>query len=179
MNYIEWNDLIARKFFNENMAGREVLLYVNEDTINQIGGEAGADVEDFIQSVKVGPDWIYGKELCQKALQSYRGWRIKHLEYPPYIAYLALFVLAATRGGDYDPKAYYPRLRALLGEPDGSGTLLHFDSMAKLWKDLEKWSTEDKHEELGRFIARIRGGKVLGVHYHKLSCLMMSGIIYI
>ena len=32
MNYIEWNNLIARKFFNENMAGREVLLYVNEDT---------------------------------------------------------------------------------------------------------------------------------------------------
>jgi len=160
MNYIEWNNLIARKFFNESMAGREVLLYVNEDTINQIGAEAGAGVEDFIQSVKVGPDWATKSDICQKALQSYRGWRIKHLEYPPYIAYLALFVLAATRGGDYDPKAYYPRVRALLGELDGSGTLLHFDSMAKLWKDLEKWSTEDKHEELGRFTARIRGGWV-------------------
>ena len=160
MEYIEWNNLIARKFFNENMAGREVLLYVNEDTINQIGAEAGAGVEDFLQSIKVGPDWATKSDICNKALQSYRGWRLKYLEYPPYIAYLALFVLAATRGGDYDPKAYYPRLRALLGEPDGSGTLLHFDRMAELWKDVEKWSTEDKHEELGRFTARIRGGWV-------------------
>ena len=160
MNYLEWNNFIARKFFNENMAGREVLLYVNEETINQIGAEAGVGVEDFIQSVKVGPDWVCEGELCQKALQSYRGWRIKHLEYPPYIAYLALFVLAATRGGDYDPHAYYPRLRDLLGEPDSSGTPPHFDKMAELWEDLEEWSTEDRHEELGRFIARIRGGFV-------------------
>jgi hypothetical protein len=160
MNYIEWNNLIARKFFNENMAGREVLLYVNEDTINQIGGETGAGVEDFIQSVKADPDWATKRDICNKALQSYRGWRIKKLEYPPYIAYLAFFVLAATRAGDYDPKAYYPRLWDLLGEPTGSGTPLHFDSMVKLWKDLGKWSAEDKHEELGRFTARIRGGWV-------------------
>ena len=160
MNYLEWNDLIARKFFNENMAGREVLLYVNEDTINQIGVETGADVEDFIQSVKAGPDWATKSDICNKALQSYSDWRIKHLEYPPYIAYLAFFVLAATRGGDYDRHAYYPKLWDLLGEPDSSGKPLHFYSMAELWEDLEKWSAEDKHEELGRFIARIRGGKV-------------------
>jgi hypothetical protein len=160
MNYITWNDLIARKFFNEEMAGREVLLYVNEDTINKIGGEAGADVEDFIRSVKAGPDWATKSDMCNKALQSYRGWRIKHLEYPPYIAYLALFVLAATRGGDYDPKAYYPRFWELLGEPDSSGTPLRFDRMGELWEDMEKWSIEDKHEELGRFAARIRGGWV-------------------
>ena len=29
--------------------------------------------------------------------------------------------------------------------------------MIDLWDDLEKWSTEDKHEELGRFTAWIRG----------------------
>ncbi|GAG54463.1 unnamed protein product, partial [marine sediment metagenome] len=27
-----------------------------------------------------------------------------------------------------------------------------------LWDDLEKWSREEKHEELGRFVTRIRGG---------------------
>ena len=159
MNYITWNDLIARKFFNEEMAGREVLLYVNEDTINQTGGEA-VGVEDFIQSVKAGPDWATKSDICQKALQSYRGWRIKHLEYPPYIAYLAFFVLAATRGGDYDPKAYYPRFWDLLDKPDKTGTPPQFHRMVELWEDLEKWSTEDKHEELGRFTARIRGGWV-------------------
>ncbi len=160
MNYIIWNDLIARKFFNEEMAGREVLLYVNEDTINQIGVETSADVEDFIRSVKAGPDWATKSDICNKALQSYSDWRIEHLEYPPYIAYLAFFVLAATRGGDYDRHAYYPKLWDLLGEPDSSGKPPHFYSMVKLWEDLEKWCAEDKHDELGRFIARIRGGKV-------------------
>ncbi len=159
MNYITWNNKIALSFFNEKMAGREVLLYVNEDTINQIGGEATGG-EDFIRAVKAGPDWATKSDICNKALQSYSDWRIKRLEYPPYIAYLAFFVLAATRGGDYDPKAYYPKLWDLLGEPDGSGTPLRFDHMVELWEDLEKWCAEDKHDELGRFIARIRGGKV-------------------
>lgn len=160
MNYLQWNDLIARKFFNGDMAGREVLIYVNEETINQLGDEQGACIEDFIQCIKVGPDWTTRGELCQKALQSYYGWRAKRLEYPPYIAYLAFFVLAATQGGDFDPRAYFPRFWELLGEPDRSGPPPNFYETDALWKDLEKWSGEDKHEELGRFVARIRGGQV-------------------
>ncbi len=160
MNYLEWNDLIACKFFNGDVAGREVLIYVNEETINQLREEQGAGIEDFIQCIKVGPDWARRGELCQKALQSYYGWRAKHLEYPPYIAYLAFFVLAATKGGDFDSRAYFPRLWELLGESGRSGPPRDFDRMVKLWEDLEKWSAEDKHEELGRFIARIRGGWV-------------------
>jgi hypothetical protein len=124
---------------------------------------SGADVgvEDFIQCIKTGPFWVEEGDICKKALQSYVNWRNnQQLEYPPYIAYLALFVLAATRGGDYDPKAYYPRLWDLLDEPDRSGPPPHFYEIEELWKDLKKWSTEDKHEELGRFTERIRGGWV-------------------
>ena len=29
MEYLQWNDLVARTFFNEDMSGREVLIYVN------------------------------------------------------------------------------------------------------------------------------------------------------
>ena len=161
MNYIEWNDLIARKFFNEEMAGREVLLYVNEEIIKQLGSEAGVGVEDFIRCIKTGPFWVEEGDICKKALQSYVNWRDnQQLEYPPYIAYLAFFSLAATIGGDFDSKAYYPRFWKLLDEHGRSGTPRHFDKMAELWVDLKKWSTEDKHEELGRFTERIRGGWV-------------------
>ena len=158
MNYFEWNDLIARKFFNNEMAGREVLIYVNKETIEQLGVAAGADVEDFIQCIKVGPDWIENGGLCQKALKLFSNWRNYELEYPPYIAYLAFFVLAATIAGDFDRKAYYPRLWELLSRDSNSGSPRNFDHMALLWEDLEKWSTVDKNEELGRFVARIRGG---------------------
>jgi len=158
MNYLEWNNIISKKFFNDDMASREVLLYVNEESINNLDAEGNGNVHDFIESIKTGPSWATKREICDKALQSYRNWRYQDFEYPPYIAYLAFFVLAATTERDFNQKAYYPRFWELLGETDKSGTPRHFGETEILWEDLEKWSTEDKHEEWGRFTARIRGG---------------------
>lgn len=157
MDYLKWNNLIAKHFFNESNSGREVLLYVNEELIKELGVRFSADVNDFIESVKNGPDWVTRLGFCQRALQVFEGWRKKKIEYPPYISYLAFFVLAAGTESDFATHAYYPRVWKLLGEPEDSGTLPSFDKMIKLWDDLEKWSREDKHEELGRFVARIRG----------------------
>jgi len=158
MDYLAWNDLLAKHYFNSPMAGREVLLYVNEEIIEQLGEPHGAGVEDFIAAVKRGPDWATKPELCQMALQAYNKWRDRNLDFPPYVAYLTFFVLAAVTETDYAPHSYYPGLRKLLGEPQDLGMPSHFNSMIELWDDLEKWSREDKHEELGRFVARIRGG---------------------
>jgi hypothetical protein len=160
LDYEDWNDLIARKFFNKEMAGKEVLLFVTKDVLNQLGTEAGKNFEDFIRCVKEGPSCTTRQFICQKALQCYEDWRGTRQGYPQYIAYLALFVLAATVGGDFDPKAYYPRLRQLLGEPLKTGAYPSFEKMDNLWNDLEKWSRVYKHEELGRFSKRIRGGKI-------------------
>jgi len=140
------------------MAGREVLLYVNEEIIEEIGEPEGVGVEDFIESVKKGPEWATKLELCQNALQTYKNWRERGLEYPPYVGYLVFFVLAAVIETDYAPHSYYPGLRKLLGEEQDLGMPKYFDCMIVLWDDLEKWSREDKHEEFGRFVARIRGG---------------------
>jgi len=158
MEYLEWNDLIARHFFNEENAGKEILLYVNDEILREMGEKSNSGVDDFIQSVKKGPPWVSRSGFCQKALQAFDNWRGKRLEYPPYISYLACFVLAAGMHGDFDPRAYYPRLGKLLGEGDDIGGLPSFHKMILLWEDLEKWSVEDKHEELGRFVVRIRGG---------------------
>lgn len=157
MDYLKWNNLITEHFFNESNSGREVLLYVNEELIKELGAPFGVEVNDFIESVKNGPDWVTRSGFCQKALQVFEGWREKKLEYPPYISYLAFFVLAAGTESDFATHAYYPRVWQLLGEPEDSGTPPSFDKMIELWDDLEKWSREDKHEELGRFVARIRG----------------------
>jgi len=158
MKYLEWNNLIARHFFNEENAGREVLLYVNDEILGKIGKNENSGIEDFIESVKKGPPWASRSGFCQKALQSLENWRDKDFEYPPYISYLAFFVLAAGTHGDFAPHAYYPRLGKLLDENGSMASLPSFDKMILLWDDLEKWSAEDKHEELGRFVARIRGG---------------------
>lgn len=161
MSYLKWNELIANYFFNEEMAGKEVLLFTDETLINEIGSKIGKDSKHFISSVIAGPPWVnahrnYG--ICQKALLTYNNWRSKGLRYPPYIGYLALFVLASyVEDGDFSQIAYYPKLRALIGEEEGAGQYPSFHKMKKLWMDLEKWSKEDEFEELGRFTVRKRG----------------------
>lgn len=157
MDYLEWNDLLAHYYFQPEMAGRDVLLYCNQDLINSISDNQNG-IEDFISAVKTGPHWVNKKVICQKALQTYTNWRQRDLEYPPYIGYLALFVLA----DDVDPEnlcsrsAYYPKLNNLLGEHNKRGKPPNFEDMWELWVDLEIWSKEDKHEDLGRFTPRQR-----------------------
>lgn len=155
MNYQEWNIAIARDFFNVGKGGKEVLLFVNEEKIEAIGSVENATVADFVGAMKTEAESTKG-QICKRALQLYESWRKSGCEYPPYIAYLALFVLASTTEGDFDPKAYYPRFWKLINEP-GEGTPAWFYETANLWDDLEKWSVEDKKEELGRFRSRIRG----------------------
>ena len=155
-NYMEWNERLAHHYFNEEMAGREVLLYANKQIINSLGEGLG-DVTHFINSVKVGPPGMTKSGLCQKALQTYEGWRSQNIAYPPYIAFLVLFVLAEDTEGNFAPHAYYPRLNQMLDTPLEQHAPPSFYQMWELWYDLEKWSKEDRHEELGRFVFRIRG----------------------
>lgn len=157
MDYFEWNFLLTRYYFNKDMAGREVLLYADVPTINAVGEANKVGVEDFIKAVKIGSNWVTRSGLCQKALQTFYNWRGRGFKYPPYIAYLVLFVLAAGTEGDFATTAYYPRLRKLLGEPEDSGQPASFSRMLHLWNDLQKWTSEDRLETLGRFTARVRG----------------------
>jgi len=161
MDYLKWNDIIAKHFFNENNCGREVFLYVNDEIIYSLGKPFNCGVDDFINSIKKGPDWLTNVFICQKALDLSRNWRKKKdikFEYPPYIGYLAFFVLAAVTETDFASHSYYPGLWKRLGENQSQGPPTSFYYMRDLWDDLEVWSREDKKEELGRFIVRIRGG---------------------
>jgi hypothetical protein len=158
MDYLDWNNLLVKHYFDSSMAGREVLLYANDEVIGQFGEPYGAGVDDFIEAVKKGPEWATKERFCQRALQAYNKWRERGLEYPPYVGYLVFFVLAAVTETDYASHSYYPGLRKLLDEPQDKGMPYRFDRMFLLWDDLETWSRKDKHEELGRFVARIRGG---------------------
>ena len=158
--YLTWNDAIASRFFNPDRAGEPVYLFVTQEVLAEIGQQLGQSPDEFVAAVRAGPSDVTRSGHCQRALQVAGGWRDRGYAYPPYIAYLALFVLAAGHEGDFDPRDYYPRLWDLLGEPR-SGTPPSFDRMWELWQDLEEWSMHDRHEELGVFEARIVGGKDL------------------
>lgn len=151
IDYLSWNNLIVSYFFKKEMAGQRVYLYVTEDLLNYLGQPRGADFQDFLEAVKQGPGWATRQGICQKALQSMDVWQYKRRGYPPYIGYLALFVLAAGLDGDFASRSYYPRLRTLLNEPPDTGQYPSFNKMLELWKDLERWSSIDQSGQLGFF----------------------------
>ena len=157
--YLAWNDALARRFFHPEAEGTPVYFFVTEDVITEVRQTVGNGHDDFLAAVRTGPPGVTRSGHCQRALQVAAGWRDLGFEYPPYVAYLALFVLAGGHEGDYAPQAYYPRLWSLLGE-DRADTLPSFDRMLELWDDLEQWSVRDLGGELGVFEARIVGGKI-------------------
>lgn len=159
VEYLTWNNSIASYLFKPEMEGQAVYLYITQNVITDLAGAMGIEKESFIEAIKEGPPWTTHSGLCQKALQSFQNWRFRKLEYPPYIAFLALFVLSAEAEGDFSPNAYYPRLRKLLGD-SGDGMLPSFQLMLQLWEDLETWTTSDKQGGLGVFHARSLGGHI-------------------
>lgn len=155
--YFAWNDAIAAHFFRPASASRLVYLFVTEELIVELGRPLGGGVQEFLAVVRQGPPGLSRFSHCQRALQLATNWRMTDHSYPPYIAYLALFVLAGGHGGDFAPHAYYPRLWDLLDE-QGTGRPSSFERMSELWDDLEQWSVRDRRGELGILQARIVGG---------------------
>jgi hypothetical protein len=155
--YLEWNDAVAAAIFRPEMAGRQVFLFVNNDLVEDLGGEGS--VPRFVAAVEKGPPWVdHHLGLCQKALHTLGGWRARKCAFPPYVGYLALFVLALSVEGPFPTHAYYVRLRNLLGWTDtDAGAPASFHRMLELWDDLETWSNRDMEGSLGVFTIRIAG----------------------
>ena len=154
MNYFEWNNEIARRFFSPDGEGRRVFLSVTKDLIEEIGGENG--VQDFIAAVKQGPGEVVraNSGLCSRLLQATKKWRQNGApDIPPYLATLALFVLAASYDCDEETEShgYHKRLRELLGEPVNYNPIYKFYDCISVWDDLETWSGHDRAGAMGVF----------------------------
>lgn len=159
MDYMAWNDAIGARFFNQDRGGVRVFLYVTTDVVAEVGAPNNADLRDFVAAVKAGPPWNtrHGRGICQQALQAMEGWRDRGLEFPPYLNYLALFVMAGTVDAGFARHSYYPGLRSVLGETPETGMYPSFHHMLHLWDDLAVWSNQDKQGEWGVFDPDIAG----------------------
>ncbi len=163
--YQQWNDALASRFFNPDMAGRNVYLYVNQAIVDEMGQEmiqATPQALIFRNAIAGTPTAPIRAGVCQRAWQSFYNWRASGVDFPPYIAYLCFFVLASDIDGDFAPHAYHPRLRGLLGGTHSSetGQVPSFHRMRQLWDDLEDWTVSDKHGDLGIFQSRSIGGNI-------------------
>ena len=156
--YRQWNNALAQRFFNADNAGQNVYLHATHDLIEEIGRSmpgAGPFLDAVVaRAIGYGADGV-----CRRALQAFRYWGYGRDGFPPYIAYLSLFVLASDIDGDFAPHAYYPRFWELLGE-QRTGPVPSFNLMWQLWDDLEDWTVRDLQGELGIFQSRSVGGNL-------------------
>jgi hypothetical protein len=160
MNYAEWNNEIAKRFFAPECDGRRVFLSITKDLIEELGGAKG--VQDFIAAVKQGPGETMraNSGLCARLLETTKRWRQRGApDFPPYIATLALFVLGASYDGDEEAEShsYHKRLRELLGEPESYNPIYKFYDCISVWDDLETWSSHDKEGAFGVFHVEFSG----------------------
>ena len=160
MNYAQWNIEIAKKFFSPDCEGRRVFLSVTKDLIEETGGVDG--IRDFIDAVQQGPAEVSGTSpgLCARILEATRRWRQNGApNVPPYIATLALFILAASYDGDEESEShsYHKRLREFLGEPESYQPISKFYDCISVWDDLETWANHDKAGALGIFRVEFSG----------------------
>jgi len=157
MTYEIWNDRLGGSFFSPAHAGTRVYLYVTPEKLDAIAENNGG-LADFIAAIKTGPAGYPGT-ICEKAVAVKRAWRDRRTSYPPYLASLCFFSLAADHEGNWPAHAYYPRLWHLLGDAD-YGMPQGFEFMRRLWLDLEVWSVADREGSLGVFKAQTAGRRV-------------------
>ncbi len=195
VSYLEWNNQIAQHFFNPGKAGTRVWFSVEQELIEKVAKQNNSTFADFIKALKKGPGWVHRdqQKICIKAYETFKKWRTNpalqisynhptkaqihevsleaDIKYPPYIAYLALFVLAVNyrKSSNFSENHYYGPLREILGESPATGQYPSFQKMWELWVDLEKWSLEYKNGDLGEFHFDIYGkNNHVGILYYQV-----------
>lgn len=161
MDCREWNNAIAEHFFRREHAGERIYLHISQGLIKRIGSRVGLHkdscVNDFVTAVK--KRHRYSKYSIAEAplewLKVENAWDalLGDSIFPPYIAHLSLFVLAAGYNpeGEFSSGSYYPRLNALLGQEPKGPIPRGFDELHKVWEHLEKWANKDQKSKLGIF----------------------------
>jgi hypothetical protein len=152
MDYHLWNKLISEYFFKKETKNSEFYLSITREIITEIGKPYQRSFDDFIDALRRGPKYSNRSGICQMALDCLKYTKKERLKYPEYVAYLALFVLAVEdTEGDLDPRAYYPRLRSLLGEDKVQPNYPSFSHMIELWEHFEYWLNKVQEGRLGIF----------------------------
>ncbi len=154
--YEAWNNALAKRYFSPSEAGKPVYLSVDDDALEEllpaVGGEGPAP-ESLAAAVR--PTLRDGDAIFVNHLVWRTAWRRGGATGPPpYLALLALCVLAASRMARDPVKgiertAYYPQLNPLLDRPRSSGMPPGFEQVDDLWNDLRTWLDDDLSGERG------------------------------
>ena len=168
MNFLEWNNLIAKHFFNPDQAGKDIHLFITKQEIinlakENFNEETDQEIwEDYLRKLKNGLPGSGGfPDIFDKAIYAFQQWKKPYLKsiegveikYPPYIAHLVFAVLPLIEiQGNYYATNYYDRLKDFLDENNIQQNLRNkLRDIDELWADLSNWSINTKNGELGCF----------------------------
>lgn len=169
--YEAWNQALIQEYFPPGGRGRLAYLPVDDDELAAMAEPYGLCSPDEATNHLVA---AVKNELATKSGSFSRfsvwvgGWR-RVRETPPYIAGLALCVLAASRM-EQDAEArvashnYYTQLNRILGRPDRAGAPPGFDTLGAAWQDLARWLDDDCGGDRGSSTIRTsdRTGRHIG-----------------
>jgi hypothetical protein len=176
--YLAWNDALIAEYFPEGNEGRFAFLPVDDDEIAALAEdrsicEPDRAVEDFVLAVRT--QLLKGHGQFAILSNWARSWRTSDADSPPYVAGLALCVLAASRmEGDDGASSnnYYLRLNQLLGREDGARQPENFELVQLAWEDLSTWLDEDCAGKRGS--STVRTGAHRHIGYPISQCLLRA-----
>jgi hypothetical protein len=162
-SYLEWNELIFKKVFNEENAGRAVSVFVDGQLLNEWAEELGAGKltgeQGSIMFAKVCKDFISGRPdtVAKRIASMSKSWKAAgfSIDQPPnFIGLLALLVLASSWGGTrHQANKYYGRYWEMMGDADEDAMISDIYEVRHAWSALEEW-TQSNEGALGVFKVR-------------------------
>ena len=139
--YVDWSNALGAYFTQGIADGSAVYLSVDAAALNECGrrlgipaGEAVAAFENAVRRQLVSSLRVYPDRAEPERNQAF----------PSYLAFLGALALAATRmreGTGVDARAYFLRLREVLGVPPGNGRPNFLDNQQEVgyWKRWNRW----------------------------------------
>jgi hypothetical protein len=149
-------------FFRPEMANRPVYLCIDRSVLARVAADNGFPADDPVASLTAAVRrHVPGEPPLRWWVDAAFQWRRSGRSgTPPFVAALAVTVLAATASDDgANIRSYYRTLRALLGLPPGVDAPKEFDSdIQQLWTWLREWLDDHEAGALGRATATKAAG---------------------
>jgi len=154
-DYEEWNEKLIKEFYPKGREGRPSFLSMESHVVEELEQEIDAS---FVESVKALGS---SDKIIPILLALGVKWSKKRKGDPPFIAGLALCVLAASKMGSEGKWStnYYYWLNKLLDRenPGSKRRPPGFDKIPYLWKILNLWLEEDCEGKRGLPTAKQAG----------------------
>lgn len=148
-----WNRALTSAFFRPGMANRPVYLCIDRSVLAHVAADNGLPTTEPVESLTDAVcRHVHGEPPLRWWVEAGFGWRkAGHPGKPPFVAMLAITVLAATLSDEVaNIRSYYRTLRSLLRLAPGVDAPKEFDSdVQQLWIWLREWLVGDHRGALG------------------------------